>query len=214
MQILVGMRLLGPAYLAALERMLIAERDSTSDSHPPHFIRRINCRKYLTVSYMPHISDDSIWHQLLISDQIKEKAFSEVDYEMARDTVDNALLDLIDLSKKLPSFLDEDAAKISAMVGDIEDHLFHLSPPSSIMADVNGNTQDAAGFWKILYSAWHFRLDERRFKDFIDRYGWDFDRGEEVLSNLVVHSLKSLEIRSHFKRWCKCEKGANNGSKS
>jgi hypothetical protein len=79
--------------------------------------------------------------------------------------------------------------------------------------DVKGIDADALGFWMILFSAWHFRLNEEKFANYLSRYGLDGDEnGEEILSNLVVHALKYNEIKSSAIRWQSKQVESRNGS--
>jgi len=196
---LVGSRLIGPAYIAALDRMLITSRDFPSDSHPPRLLRLQICSKFINDLNNTYFSDDPVWKLVINSYTGKHFAFTEIDYEMAMKTIENAESELITAVNSIPSLLDN--KDLDILVSQIEDHIFHLAPPSCLI-EIKGNKNDAAGFWMILLAAWHFRLCEDKFKKFLERYGWgdNIEKGEEVLSNLVVHSLKSLEIMSHSLR--------------
>lgn len=189
---LVGARLLGPAYLAAFDRVLVGKHPPSS-SHPPNQLRRDIVKDYIEKT-APKLSIDPVWASLTTSTEHPSWGNNPVwNFE---ETVCRAIAaPFRETLQTISSPFDEDFEAFSSMVSEMEAHIEHLSPPSVVLR-ARSQWLDSKGFWAIFYVAWHFRLNKPRFSEFAARYGWDTNlcNAEDALGNLVLQSLKSLEL--------------------
>lgn len=196
---LVGARLLGPAFLAAFDRVLVG-RHSPTLSHPPNQLRRDILKDYFEKN-IPEIGKDPVWAVLSTEPEPSgwaKDAFWAFEDEVCR----TAAIPFGEALKTISSPFDDEFTLFSSTVSEMQTHIENLSPPSVVLRERKmwTNTQ---GFWSMFYAAWHFRLDEPRFNRFAERYGW---RGhpsdaEEALGNLILQGLKSLELMKHWDAW-------------
>ena len=81
------------------------------------------------------------------------------------------------------------------MLTDTTECFLKLAPPS-VAFEITGKDTEVDLFWLLLYAAWHFRFDEKNFDFFKSTFAKnDNSRAEEILNNLLLHALASIEVR-------------------
>lgn len=194
---LTASRLVGPAFLAAFDRIILGH-GKASETHPPAFLRRRLVLRYLQ-KILPEVVSDSTWSPLF-DDVVSPTIPSDELYRvMVRvfDSVADKLDVMLDL---IPSPLSQvKADELSRLVNDMGDHIDHLTPPSVALTSVK-DVADPDKFWLLIFGAWHYRLSSR-FKELRDlcSSSGDSARAEEVLGNLLLHGLQSLELQAKWK---------------
>jgi hypothetical protein len=197
---LVASRLVGPAFLAAYDRIAF-QLDKASASHPPGFVRRDLVREYLQNRF-PVVVDDPVWSGILTRTPSGDDWRTAVDendplkplYPLGERICRLVLSDLSKIADLVPTPLAMDGLK--ELTDDMEEAIDNLAPPS-VALNIESTVSQAMKVWLLMYAAWHFRLSFDRYDKFLDRYGWKEDsaKGEAVLGNLLAHSLQSLELR-------------------
>lgn len=192
---LVAARLVGPAFLAALDRLTPTSEDSPSRSHPPTSVRRLLVRDYLATE-MPGPVSDAVWQEVLSS--IAPVRQVDLPWIVCNEVLTEAapqIKKLVNVVVPISPFKWQPDLKHFL---DTVDECFHyLSPPSAIIGPT-GHPEDANYFWLLMFAAWRFRLDDDKFTTFKSTYDWTTSRAEEALSNILLHSLQSIELKS---RW-------------
>lgn len=200
---LVATRLVGPAFLTAFDRVLLDQGKDTI-THPNGGLRRALVYEYLSRE-MGEILKDEVWmsyfEQFRDSSQV---ASADLIKQLGAKICWAGLERLSGIVNSVPSPLSD--ASFSQAVDEMEKHIEHLSPPSGAL-QIRGTMDDASKFWLVMYAAWHFRMNEARFKEFTTRYGWRDDKessgtkkAEDALGNLVLHALESLELRFRWEQ--------------
>jgi hypothetical protein len=220
---LIAARLVGPAFLAAMERITLAAADA-SDSHPPDRLRHSYLREYLK-SEFPEIAKDHAWDQLLAprgseeEDRKRDAALGGEDYiyKVARLVLKDCYPHLKALVKTVKSPLVDDnvsdaerrslirseqhssrntssALTGAASLSQIEQDLMNLVPPSRGFA-IMGPEDVASLFWLFFYATWRLRMGSQ-FENFRKAHGWTNDEGvaERVISSMLLHGLQSLSV--------------------
>jgi len=193
----VAARLVGPAFIAAFDRVKLGF-GRAGNTHPPGSWRRLQIRQFLKEK-MPHVADDPVWRLLFSASA--EAGFNELYHSIASEVCALSFEEIARLVEKVPSPIAVDPTQLRMQIEAMQEHIEHLSPPS-VPLDVTGADEiDTANmFWLLLYAAWHFRFSEDRFTEFARRHGWqeDLAKAEAAIGNMVQHALESLEL--HF-RW-------------
>jgi hypothetical protein len=192
---LAAARLVGPAFLAAVDRLIPTSADSPSVSHPPISLRRSLVRQYLE-GHIPHLFLDSIWQDVLKS--VTTRGSVELPWIICKEVLEQgaaAIELLVNSVVKLSPF--EWMADLPDFLKRVDESFKYLSPPSAELT-MQGSKEDVNYFWLLMFAAWRFRLSEEKFKAFRLTYNWSEEKAEEALSNLLLHSLQSIELRS---RW-------------
>jgi len=192
---LVAARLVGPAFLAALDRLTPTSADSPSLTHPPISVRRSLVSDYLQTE-IPNLPLDDVWQDVLRS----VTAGDDIDlpWIICEEVITEG-------APKISQIVNEViisspfgwVTDLNAFLASVEESLEYLSPPSAGLK-LAGNVEDANYFWLLMFAAWRFRLTPKKFEGFKQTYGWTERKAEEALSNLLLHSLQSIELRS---RW-------------
>lgn len=196
--------LIGPTFIAAFDKIEL-EPYRVDKTHPPGHLRRELVKGFLTEK-LPHVIDDPVWHALFDSAAQDAISVAEEDdplvalYEVGEEVCRVCLDELSDLVTSTPSPLGDSAA-LGAFISATNSCFDNLAPPS-LALQVTGTDSDVSNFWLLMYAAWHYRFDAERFATFANTYGWgnDLGRAEEVLGNLLLHGLESLEIRFLWER--------------
>lgn len=193
---LLAARLLGPAYLAAFDRV---PPRKDQESHPPTVLRRNLIRKYLELAYKD-ILGDRVWRPLF-DGPLTRARFRERDgkaKEIAQEVCERVLPTFERFFVNIGSPLSISAEDLNAVVEAIEEHITWLSPPSVPLGEMP-EWGDARALWLVLFAAWHFRLSPK-FDEFRKRYRWEVPAvAEDKLGNLVLQSFKALQLRSAWR---------------
>ena len=205
---LAATRMVGPAFIAALDKIIPA-LGNEAESHPPGYLRRRWARKYLEHRF-PKVCHDPVWSEVLGANVEEEfrahyiglptnetERKRRLPYALVRfgeKICDQSFDEICSIVDLIPSPLTDEEA-LAQNVSLMEDFIENLAPPS-VPLEIR-NDQDASKFWLLMYGAWHFRLNRVRYAKFLKRHGWDSDpeKGEEAIGNLLLHALKSIELR-------------------
>jgi hypothetical protein len=185
-------RLLGPAYLAALDRILIGESVVPTMSHPGAAFRRAIILENVTRCF-PSLMADPVWNQLTDPTGSTRSDYPAAGF--AEDVCSN-------FARKLDKYLDMIASPLAgptkdleALLSDMDEYIMNLAPLSAVLCQ-HPERCSPASFWLILFAAWRFRLNKRNFEQFAAKYGLgnDWAAAERILGNLVLHSLHAFEL--------------------
>lgn len=193
---LVAARLVGPAFLAAFDRILLGP-GKVSDKYPPSSLRRDLVKQYLK-SILPAVAEDPVWKPLL-NESAESSSTSDELYRIMGEVFKSIPDRVISILQRVPSpLLQINGTELPILISKMEDHIENLAPPS-VPLNVGKENDEANKFWLLMYGAWHFRLSNH-FAEFEKRYGWIDEPGkaEIVLGNLLLHSLQSLELRHQW----------------
>jgi hypothetical protein len=192
---LTAIRLVGPAFLAAFDRIVTGSA-MASDYHPPTWLRRSISRGYLS-TLLPAISSDPIWSSV-ISEHKELETSSDSLYQIAEQF--RFLVARLDpLLNQIPCPLARLApTDLAGIVSTAEEYIENLAPPSVPLQSLS-EFAGAERFWVLMYVGWHYRLSPR-FNMMEERCGLgrEANRSEEVLGNLLVHAFQSIELGA---RW-------------
>jgi hypothetical protein len=198
---LTAARLVGPAFLAAFDRIILGH-GKASERYPPASLRRSLVWDYLKM-ILPKVVSDPTWNDLFERNARPVSPLDEF-YRVMIKVFDSVIESLVPLLEKIESpLLRFDAENLFGLVEAIEDHIDHLAPPSVVLNRVvlspEKQLPDVEKFWLLMFAAWHYRLSPR-FENLRDACGSDAEpaKAEEVLGNLVLHGLQSLELQA---RW-------------
>jgi hypothetical protein len=192
-------RLVGPAFIAAFDRVILGF-GRRENSHPPGQSRRLLILRFLR-SRLSHIVDDAIWSPLFEAGSADGPS-SDLLCRIANEVCNLSFEAVAQMAEGIPSPLDKDGTLLKEQIEGMQEHMEHLSPPS-VPLKSGDEIETANMFWLLLYAAWHFRLNEERFGAFATSHGWqgDFARAEAALGNLVLHALESLELRFRWESY-------------
>ena len=195
---LVAARLVGPASLAALDRISI-EPCEPRETHPPGSLRREMIKHYLEREF-PHIASDGVWTPVLQTHKApsirKTTSAATPLFKVVESVCSASLNRLIPMLHEIPSpLLDPDL--ISGFVKDMRDYIDHLCPPNQCLPPRIANTSASA--WLLMYGFWHYRLSSQ-FQEFCRKLRRKDGElvGESILGNLLLHALHSAELSA---RW-------------
>jgi hypothetical protein len=193
---LVAARLVGPPFLAAFDRIILGY-GKASESYPSASLRRLLVNEYLKKS-LPKILADPVWSQLFEQDRGQHRSSDEI-FRVMEQVFERVIPKIEGVLLNIPSpFTKIDWRQLSQLVNSMEDHIDHLAPPS-FPAALSGNVPDPERFWLLMFGAWHYRISHR-FNNLIDSQAeGDPNRAEDILGNLVLHSLQSLELEARWK---------------
>ena len=193
---LVAARLVGPASLAAFDRIVL-NNGAACDSHPSATLRKRLVENYLKMK-MSKIAEDKVWASVFLSPATSRPEgeaplntqFLKPIYPMLEYVCEHSLDELARLLDKIPSPLtDSDLPK---KLKDIETFVENLAPPN---AAIDKGKMNASAFWLLMYGVWHFRLSTDKFNRFCADHGFDgHSKGEAVLGNLLLHALQAAEL--------------------
>lgn len=201
---LLAAHLVGPAYLAAFDRLGVSMM-AASDHYPPSVLRRRFVMKYLGDVH-PGVAEDKAWGPTTTSSTASPEYQNDFVWSVAAALCEGAFECLRDALRALPSPLKRE--DLSQVVQDMEDHLDRGVSPSLAVPQT---WCVADGFWCILHAAWRFRQDPDRYTRYTRRWrmadpqkdapgsvstGAAGDpRADAALSAAVRHSLGSLDLR-------------------
>jgi hypothetical protein len=191
---LIAARLLGPAYLAAFDRLFVHPQPPT-ESHPPNDLRRFWIARYLSQGPLKEF-EDGVWSRL--SPVRSPAILRDIAERLAGEVCSLVALALEPLLATVSSPRDWEG--FAELIILMENHIEDLAPPSVALADLDNRATE--GVWAVLYAAWHFRLDEDRFKRFCEKFGWKDHvlQGENRLGDLILQALKALELSIRHSR--------------
>jgi hypothetical protein len=196
---LTAVRLVGPAFLAAFDRIVTVPA-MASDNHPPTWLRRSISHGYLK-SVLPAISSDPIWSSVF-GEYEKPETSSDFLYQTAEQL--RFLVGRLDpLLNQIPCPLARLApADLGGLVSAAEEYIGNLAPPSVPLQSIT-EFAGAERFWVLMYVGWHYRLSPRfSMMEEGCGLGRGASRSEEVLGNLLVHAFQSIELGA---RWSQGE---------
>jgi len=201
---MVAARLLGPPYLAAAGRIFLGADAVASDTHP-----HVQMRREAVCYYLKHGGKGAYkWtleHPLFaVAVTAADASQAPIDerYVAAADvcrTCFPQMAALVDQTVTIDVLSDE--VKYETAYDHIATAFNHLSPvPPEVHDAHNGSS---AMFWLMLSCAWTLRFDETRFGKFKTKFAENGDatesEAEHRLDNLLLHSLRSAEIRHRYK---------------
>lgn len=199
---LVAARLVGPASLAALDRILLNSSEPC-ESHPPLALRRRLVRTYLQ-ERLPQVAKDDVWTRVLWGPQngdgggadpplLRKNDPLKTLYMVSEYVCASSLNDVAKIIEAVDCPLDR--PDLQSIVNKMEESLENLAPPNSVYVS-RSEKANASSFWLLMYATWHLRLNTVRFDEFCDRHKWMEDRGkaEKVLGNMLLHALQSIEL--------------------
>lgn len=231
---LIASRLVGPAFIAALERITLAATEA-SDSHPSDRLRRSYLADYLR-SELPEIAEDLAWESLLqpgdaiSTGRTLPPRFGGEDYiyKVATLVLRDCYPKLKELVRRIPSPLltapahEESISEtklpphnsLPAMLTHIDGSFSDLVPPSC-GCEIFSDGDVARHFWLFFYGAWRFRLGPL-FNQFYGARSSNANgsQAENVMNSMLLHSLQSLSVslRVHtFRRPSEAEVNTHGG---
>jgi hypothetical protein len=189
---LVAARLVGPAFLAAFDRLNLGV-EQASDEHPPSGLRAEIVQSYIA-SEIAVVSHDAVWHTVYEGKQ-PPSGSQDLLWEITAGVCREAALRLAPRLRDVTSVITQEA-RLSELVAVMEEHIENGAPPSVPLAQIDDH--DGRIFWLVMYAGWHFRLSLDRFDAFARRFGWqdEPERAEMALGSLMLHALQSLELRA------------------
>jgi len=192
---LVAARLVGPAFLAAFDRIIIGH-GKAGETHPSAALRRSLVRRYLT-EILPDVISDPTWTHLFDDTFTPAKPPDEI-YKVIEKVFDTTIISALGpiLDRVKSPLIRLKAKEFAGLLVAMEDHIDHLATPSVPLV-LGDKLPDAEKFWLLMFAAWHYRLSEK-FKTLVKICGDNSVKAEEVLGNLLLHALLSLELRA---RW-------------
>jgi hypothetical protein len=197
---LVAARLVGPAFLAAFDRIIIGH-GKAGDTHPSASLRRALVRRYLT-AVLPDIVSDSTWSQLFDDTIAPTKTRDELYRVMEQVFNEKVIAGLEHILDRVPSPLARLKPKaLEKLLNEMEEHIDHLATPS-VPLKLGDELPDTEKFWLLMFAAWRYRLSPK-FKNLAQICGEkekpNPTKAEEVLGNLLLHALLSLELRARWR---------------
>jgi hypothetical protein len=201
---LVAARLVGPAFLAAFDRLVVGETQPYR-THPPAGMRRRFVYDYL-VRQLPETMQEPVWTELCApygSVETPSEFFWKICCEVCQFSLDG----LTEIVASIASPLKE-SKELKSHIQDIQEYVENLAPPSACHVH-NDVVSEPDRFWLLMFACWDFRLNRKRFGDFAEKFGWsnDLAEAEEAVGNLLLHSLRSLELQF---RWSGGKPGREN----
>lgn len=225
--------LVGPAFLAAFERIQL-QFDDSSPTHPPGYLRKKLVRDYLN-QISPQIVEDPVWEPLFdgLHGHVKKEQNLETNSDITIENNPSYINTIVDSSNYTKSLGDfekghdpfaglypfieyacnengsklweilstmhsplSDSKEVFKKVNEMERYISNLAPPS-VALNIEGDKNDFENFWLLMYAGWHFRLNKEKFNLFNEKYGFEEkeNRAEDVLGNLILHSLQAIELR-------------------
>lgn len=186
---LVAARLVGPAFLAAFDRLVVGETQPYK-THPPAGMRRKLVRDYLCLEF-PEIMQKVVWKQLCDPYQRYEPPKDFV-WKICCDVCRFSLPGLTRIVEDVPSPFKQ-TANLDDYIRETKEYIENLAPPSAARL-LDSEIIDSHKFWLLMFCTWDFRLDEERFSRFAEKFGWanNLPAAEEAIGNLLLHSLRSL----------------------
>ncbi len=193
---LLGARLLGPAFTAAFDRILVGKQPP-SETHPPTELRRSLIAEYIVAELPEEVATDPVW-EALVEKSPRTDWRSHPIWAFEERVCRAAVLRFHEVLRTVPSPFEAVSDGFTSLLKDMQEHIYNLSPPSVPLRD-RLNTSE--GIWAMFYAAWHFRLDAARFGEFVTRYKWDKQpaHAEAVLGNLLLQGLTALELNARLR---------------
>ncbi|MDX6529496.1 MAG: hypothetical protein QOH41_1786 [Blastocatellia bacterium] len=204
---LVAARLVGPAFLAAFDRIIIGH-GKAGETHPSASLRRSLVRRYLK-DFLPEVISDPTWAHLFDGTSTAVGSSDEL-YGVIEKVFDSMIIEALKpILNRIPSPLTRlSPPEFAELLETMEDHIDHLATPS-VPLTLGDHLPDTDKFWLLMFAAWHYRLSPR-FEKLREICGDDPNsaKAEEVLGNLLLHALLSLELRARWQD--KLSKGGAN----
>lgn len=193
---LVASKMVGPAFLAAVDRLTPTSADSPSRSHPPISVRRALVKQYLE-KQIPTLVAEKIWNGVL--NVASPQSAVQLPWIICREA-------LVAGAEEITGVVNEvgvtspftNVGNLQSFLDNTDASFLGLSPPS-VAIDIQGTHEDINYFWLLMFAAWRFRLTPKKFNKFRTDHNWSEAKAEEALSNLLLYSLQSLELRSRWR---------------
>jgi hypothetical protein len=195
---LLATRLLGPAYVAAIDRLELIPT-GPSDTHPPTALRCDLINEYLHKNLAPFAAHGE-WKNVFGSREVDDMAGHEWYYHLAAEHCRSAALEFADFLQQVKSPLDVPADELHALCDQIDTYLENLAPPSTLLNEAP-DWCSPQGFWVLLYAGWRFRCSPDKFERFSANCGrveGRVDHAEAVLDRLITQSMQSLFLRAEW----------------
>ncbi len=186
---LLAVHLLGPAFIAALDRVSLGN-EALDYEHPAMEFRRNLLTGHIR-QHFSHLDFDGRWSALGTT-AAPSRVVNRIE-RFGESVCVSAAAALAESLRDIPSALTADSATLETAISAMHDHIMHMSPPSVALEDM-GLWLSETGFWTLIYAVWLFRVDDARFTQFKTYYNWDDDSAEDHLGNLLLQSLKSLQL--------------------
>lgn len=194
---LLGAHLIGPAYLAALNRVILRTH-TASDSHPASPFRANLVRRYI-LQHCPGFASDPAWADLM-NDTVDESKTHDIVEQFAYEFCEKVSPQFAVLLARVSSpFHPKFVTKVdpAELCDRIQEQLMNLSPPNAALP--HGTAWESpVGLWLIMYSAWRLRVNRAKFQEFGELVKWDSrpQAAEEALDALVLQGIYALELRA------------------
>ena len=202
-------QLLGPAYLVTARRTYLGLNGDSSRSHPSRLLR-LKAIKHFLISKYPSVWKMDVFRAIVdgVEREITSSTAPVTSEDVQRyERIVEDLFPVIATSVQAaiaqkPLEHSQYEQLIRCAVAEFTD----LSPPMTIF---NSTAMDSgsASFWMILTAGWCFREDSEAFEKWNNRYKWPPKigesrdlAGESRLDNMLLHSLRSAEIRYRYSK--------------
>ncbi len=193
---LVAARLVGPAFLAAFDRLNLGAGQG-SDEHPPSGLRSEIISTYIA-DEITEVATDPVW-RIVYEGKHQSSGSKDLLWEIVAGVCREGATRIRPMLRDVPSRLSGEPG-LGQIVSVMETHLENGTPPTVPLTPA-GDSKDGQIFWLVMYAGWHFRLSLDRFDAFARRFGWqdDLERAETALGSLMLHGLQSFELRARWK---------------
>lgn len=201
---LVAIRLVGPSFLAAIERLVPLD-EKPDYEHPAVRLRRGLCERYLKEDYSSIMGP--IWDRLFDGPQISVRDQRGPLWNLLEQALIDSFPKLKALTQIVPTTFSPADLELDQCVEEMTHAITNLAPPSSSVT-VTGTARDIRYFWIMVYAAWKFRLSSS-FDAWKEKHNWlgNDDEAETKLSNLVLQGVRALELSSNWASKCNASGG-------
>jgi hypothetical protein len=187
---LLAARLVGPAYLAVMDRLSVDYRGDIS--HPPVAIRRQIILNYLR-HHLRHVAVDPAWRDVKRGEAPPPP--NDIATRCGSQICLRAMTALGRIVDTIPTPL-ANRHELASAVKVIAKRLDNLAPPSLDIVVPDGEAI-APNFWLLLYTVARYRVSVNRFDAFCARYGWSNnpDLADTALNSMLLHGLQNLDVK-------------------
>jgi hypothetical protein len=202
---LVAARLVGPAYLAVMDRISVGH--SGDPFHPPIAVRRRLISTYLR-RFLRHVSADPAWRDVKRGDapSVPRDIVTRIGTRICERSLDRLAALVNELDTPLA-----DRKALAASVRAIGERLDNLAPPSLDLV-VDTTETAATAFWLLIYATARYRVSVKRFREFSANHGWSDtpDVSENALNSMLLNGLQNLDVKL---LWHRAEREAEHATK-
>lgn len=206
-------QLLGPAFLVTARRTYLGLNGGSSVSHPSRLLRLKAIKHFLTSKY------PDVW-SMDVFRSIVNDAESEIDspstpltgdVERYEQIVEQLFPEIASCVQRAIEQKPLAHSQYEKLINSAVAEFAELSPPMTIFGSTAMDS-GSASFWMILTAGLCFRENKKAFDAWNIRYKWPKKNGDSLdlagesrLDSILLHSLRSAEIRWRF---CKTNKVA------